>query len=230
LEKEKLSQNKLDFVPQDELSWWERVNISHCEDYDKDVVYKSPFNSNSIVTFTPNIGHCGYRASYLGHHQKVVSYSLFGHNPAYFYGLPFILEDIQKIYPGWNVRIHTNPELHYQLFCPLLKKYPNLSLCDAKNLPAPVGDVSHLDPMLWRSAPLGDEQVERFIVRDTDSKLSEREAAAVAEWEASRKPIHLMRDHPDHSVPVMGGMFGIWQPPTMLNFFEKMRLKLFVRN
>jgi hypothetical protein len=53
-----------------------------------------------------------------------------------------------------------------------------------------------------------DGNVERFIVRDTDSRVNAREADAVKEWEESRMPFHVMRDNPSHTVKIMGGMWG----------------------
>merc|ERR1712196_666033 len=37
---------------------------------------------------------------------------------------------------------------------------------------------------------------------------NEREAAAVREWVESGKALHTMRDHPYHSMAMMGGMWG----------------------
>jgi protein O-GlcNAc transferase len=48
-----------------------------------------------------------------------------------------------------------------------------------------------------------------MIVRDTDSRISEREIYAVEEWMASGKGFHIMRDHPWHKFPILGGMWGI---------------------
>jgi hypothetical protein len=48
-----------------------------------------------------------------------------------------------------------------------------------------------------------------MISRDTDSRLSLREKAAVDEWLSSDKGFHIMRDHPWHKYPVLGGMWGI---------------------
>ncbi|HPC77997.1 MAG TPA: hypothetical protein PK811_06665, partial [bacterium] len=44
--------------------------------------------------------------------------------------------------------------------------------------------------------------------RDTDSRLNPREADAVEEWIESGKSFHIMRDHPQHNVPICGGMWG----------------------
>ena len=48
-----------------------------------------------------------------------------------------------------------------------------------------------------------------MISRDTDSRLSLRERAAVDEWMESDKGFHIMRDHPYHRFPVLGGMWGV---------------------
>jgi hypothetical protein len=39
--------------------------------------------------------------------------------------------------------------------------------------------------MFWRFLVAEDDAVDRYIVRDSDSRLNAREAAAVAEWMAS---------------------------------------------
>ena len=47
--------------------------------------------------------------------------------------------------------------------------------------------------------------------RDADSHISLREQAAVLEWQShvAQEPLHVMRDNPHHSVPILGGMFGL---------------------
>ena len=48
-------------------------------------------------------------------------------------------------------------------------------------------------------------QVDIFSCRDLDSRFSAREAAAVKEWrEHSTEPIHVMRDHPYHTIGMLG--------------------------
>jgi len=48
-----------------------------------------------------------------------------------------------------------------------------------------------------------------FIVRDLDSFLYARDAAAVTDWlENTTKPFHAFRDHPFHIDTVLGGLWG----------------------
>ncbi len=48
-----------------------------------------------------------------------------------------------------------------------------------------------------------------MIARDTDSRLHEREKAAVDEWLVRDELFHIMRDHPYHYFPIMAGMWGV---------------------
>ncbi len=47
-----------------------------------------------------------------------------------------------------------------------------------------------------------------MISRDTDSRLGEREKAAIDEWIGSDKDFHIMRDHQFHATEILGGMWG----------------------
>ena len=63
--------------------------------------------------------------------------------------------------------------------------------------------------MTWRFLPLLDPSVDCFMSRDTDSKVLKREADAVNEWLQSPSTFHVMRDHEQHCVPMLGGMWGV---------------------
>lgn len=67
-----------------------------------------------------------------------------------------------------------------------------------------------------------DPEIERFIVRDTDARLSGREADAVEEWIESGIPFHVMRDNAAHNVPILGGMWGSI-PGLIPDFANKIR-------
>ena len=63
--------------------------------------------------------------------------------------------------------------------------------------------------MLWRFIPLMDPSVKMMAVRDLDSRLTGREAAAVADWlDNTDLPFHIMRDNPHHTTEILGGMWG----------------------
>jgi hypothetical protein len=52
--------------------------------------------------------------------------------------------------------------------------------------------------------PMLDELVDTLMSRDSDSAIYQREVDAVAEWLASNKTFHLMRDHPQHCLFFVG--------------------------
>ncbi len=61
----------------------------------------------------------------------------------------------------------------------------------------------------YRFLPADKVGVEYMMSRDADSRLSERERLAVDAWIASGADLHVMRDHPYHGVPMLGGMWGV---------------------
>ena len=62
--------------------------------------------------------------------------------------------------------------------------------------------------MFWRFFAHDETDCEYVVFRDADSRISKREKMAVDEWIQSGKSIHIMRDHPYHTVPILGGMWG----------------------
>ena len=67
--------------------------------------------------------------------------------------------------------------------------------------------------LFWRFYPASDPDVAVMVSRDTDSRLTARERAAVDEWLASDRDFHVMRDHPEHDVSILGGMWGVRNGP-----------------
>ena len=62
--------------------------------------------------------------------------------------------------------------------------------------------------MFWRFMPAADTSVDRFVVRDVDSRLNARDRIAVEEWIESKLPVHILRDHVNHCIVMNGGMWG----------------------
>jgi hypothetical protein len=133
--------------------------------------------------------------------KKVIAFSLYGDNPKYCVGAIKNVLLQPKIYPEWICRIyynHTVPE-HY---INELKKL-NVELIDMSNT-----NLNEFG-MFWRFLVYDDKDIERFIVRDTDSRLNMREKEAVDEWINSKLSLHIMRDHPQHGVLILGGTWGL---------------------
>jgi len=73
----------------------------------------------------------------------------------------------------------------------------------------PVSLKADWSGMFWRMLPILWGSSKYVLVRDLDSRLSNRESLAVKAWIESGKSLHIMRDHPAHSTAIMGGMFGV---------------------
>lgn len=131
---------------------------------------------------------------------KAISYSLFGTQPIYLAGALKNAELIPKFYPGWT-----------PIFYCELESVPLSTIVELRKRDACVFSYSRTDypnGMFKRFCIADDPQVERFLVRDVDSRPSAREAAAVEAWIDSKKDFHICRDHPWHQAPIMGGLWG----------------------
>lgn len=134
--------------------------------------------------------------------KKLITFSLWGDNPFYTEGACRNAELAQEIYPDWICRYYVAGKNTPQEVIDRLEAYPNTEVVvmDEEGTP---------NSMMWRFTACDDEDVECFISRDTDSRLSLREKEAVDEWMESDKKFHIMRDHPYHTAAVMGGMWGM---------------------
>ncbi len=130
--------------------------------------------------------------------KKIISISVFGDNPKYTIGALKNIQLSKEFYPDWDIYLYYNITVPIDIVN-MYKEFDHVTLLDMTNYNIP--------GMFWRFLP---RNCERFISRDADSRLSEREALAVDEWIKSEKTLHVMRDHPHHDgAPIYGGLFGI---------------------
>jgi hypothetical protein len=132
--------------------------------------------------------------------KKIISFSLWGNDPKYCDGAikNAILSKI--IYPDWICRFYISDNVDKSIIDKLEKE--NSEIFIKKDKP----DWSS---MFWRFEAGYDNNIDIVIFRDTDSRLNLREKNAVDEWEKSDKTFHIMRDHPHHGYPILGGMWGM---------------------
>lgn len=129
----------------------------------------------------------------------LISFSLWGDNPLYLTGILENLKLAPKVYPGSSVRVYHDSTVPYSSLVQMIELGADTVRMER------TGAWSGL---FWRFLPASDSSVDTFIVRDADSRLNTREAAAVKEWLDSDKDFHCMRDNWQHTVPIMGGMWG----------------------
>lgn len=132
--------------------------------------------------------------------SKIISFSLWGKNPKYTIGAIRNAELANKIYPGWFCKFFIGQSVPSEIIKEL-SQFPYCIL-EFKNS---IGDWTS---MFWRFETCYDPNIQISIFRDTDSRLSMREKYAIDEWLESDKTFHIMRDHPYHKFPILGGMWG----------------------
>ncbi|XP_066950663.1 uncharacterized protein [Macrobrachium rosenbergii] len=165
---------------------------------------------------------CGDWATFRGPGQRVLSYSVYGDFPSEYYtGMDFIVPRASEVYPGWNVRFYHRLDVSNATvkdwICKLACKYPHFDSCHAERLPV-LGNVTKFIGRMWRFATVGDPLVDRYVLRDSDSPILQREVDAVNEWLQSGKCFHVMRDHPFHGTFMLAGLWGgcgDWQRETI---------------
>jgi protein O-GlcNAc transferase len=128
---------------------------------------------------------------------------LWGNDPKYVVGAQRNAELAAKVYPGWTCRFYCGSSVGEDA----RRRLRGLAHVEVVEMPEP-GDWRG---MFWRFQPAAEPQVEVMLSRDTDSRLGERERAAVDAWLASGAGFHVMRDHPDHLAPILGGLWGVRQ-------------------
>lgn len=133
--------------------------------------------------------------------MRIISFSLWGDNPKYTIGAIRNAELTNKIYPGWLSRFYLGSNVSTKII-DQLKAIPNTQIVTK------FSELNNWTGMFWRFEAAYDSSVEVAIFRDTDSRLSLREKYAVDEWLSSDKTFHIMRDHPFHGYPILGGMWG----------------------
>jgi protein O-GlcNAc transferase len=132
--------------------------------------------------------------------MKVVSFSLYGENPIYCAGC--IKNAILKksIFKDWEMWVYHNDTV------------PKSVLEDLEKLNVKLINTNEFNDFfgsLWRFRVMDTDNIEFFISRDCDSRISERDEVAVQEWIESGKSFHIIREHPiGHTWPINAGMWG----------------------
>jgi len=132
--------------------------------------------------------------------KKIISFALWGTNPLYVNGAVWNAENSNKFYPDWKCRFYHDETVPTRDLCLIEDTGAELVLMQK---------TTDVLGMFWRFHPMFDDPtIERFIVRDTDSKFCDREVAMVNEWIASDKPFHIIRDCESHATPILGGTWA----------------------
>lgn len=135
-----------------------------------------------------------------GRTRRIIAFSLWGDRREYTHGAIENVRLAAEFYPGWTCRLYHDATVP----APVLA---DLDAAGAERVAMPAGTAAVLGT-LWRFRVADDPTVDRFLCRDADSRLNSRERAAVAAWEASPHPFHVLRDHALHTEVMLAGLWG----------------------
>ena len=195
----------------------ETVSINKMDQYVDITIRNGKINLSyniSTTTFKSlNLACDLYKSLRRGPNQKIISFSLYGNNSFYYSLLETNIRMAQQHYPDWSIRIYHDDTIDKSIICrfecaleqrnqsdnQMVIFHENVDFCNVNELPkkdnflAMFFNANYMLPMSWRWLPIGDDFVDLFVSRDTDSCIFDRERAAVNEWLQSNTLFHVMR-------------------------------------
>jgi len=146
--------------------------------------------------------------------RKVISMSLYGINPRYIWGVIRNAQLVPVYLPDWTLRVYVAGDPAQTELSVPLRIINKLKLLGAEVIK--VLTENTMTPRNWRLLVANDHQIDYFLIRDADTRLSEREAVVVKDWLSAAEEngplsavIHCIRDHPRHAdQAVVDGLWG----------------------
>ena len=150
--------------------------------------------------------------------RKVLSFCLYGAKPIYCAGAVQNARLAKALFPDWKCVVYCNPgDVPAETCAALTAAGAELRLVSSKCREAQL--------MLLRFLPCGEAGVEAVAVRDADSRLNPRDAAAVRAWLDSGRQFHVLHEKPHDATRMLGGMWGARasaRAPPVPRIYEKM--------
>ncbi|QTD31465.1 tetratricopeptide repeat protein [Pseudomonas fluorescens] len=133
--------------------------------------------------------------------RNVIAFTLFGDNPRYCESAVANIEVAAQLFPDWRCRVYLDNSVPGSVELRLRKAGAQVF-----DMSGAAGEGVH--PLMWRNLVIDDPDVDRYLIRDADALLSEREKAAVDEWVASPNWFHHIRDYFTHTELILAGLWG----------------------
>jgi hypothetical protein len=132
--------------------------------------------------------------------MKVFSFSIYGDNPIYTIGGVKNLKLVNNLFPDWKSIFYIADDVSPQIIEEIRYNGGIIEMMPSNE---------SFTGMFWRFLAITRNDVDVMIVRDCDSRVSERDVAAINDFIGSDKSYHIVRDHPiGHHYPINGGMWG----------------------
>jgi len=155
--------------------------------------------------------------------KKVIAISLYNASSDHTWGVVRNAQLMPIIYPGWTLKVYTNRSL-------IQEGYPNVAL-DPETITPYISDrviktlqllkaevifvdsitTKRIPPQLWSYLVADEREIEVFLIRLADNRISEREFTVVNTWINSRRreSVFVIKDHPKYSnMTLIDGLWG----------------------
>lgn len=131
---------------------------------------------------------------------NVFSFCLYGpENPKYHDGLMENLDLIRRYFPEWRVFVYVGADITEERIGTILA-YPQVVLHKTGKL----GQSNMID----RFFAIDEPGVDVMFVRDADSRVHWKDRWAIQQFLKEDSLLHIIRDHKEHTSPVLGGLWG----------------------
>ena len=128
------------------------------------------------------------------------SFCLYGpENPKYHIGMMENLQLIQQYFPDWKVFVYVGADITQQRIESILA-YPQVILRKTGKL----GQSN----MIERFFAIDEPGVDIMFVRDADSRIHWKDRWAIQQFLNTSYGLHIIRDHKEHTSPILGGLWG----------------------
>ena len=142
--------------------------------------------------------------------RKCISYCLYQlsedpPSPIYTDGFLLNVEIARVLFPTWKIHLYLDNRLEgSDFYKTITSRYNDTVNIVWMNNTLAGSHYGHT----WRFLVADNEECDRWIVRDTDDRLSIRTLQAVLDWIWSGRSFHIMRDHRLHNGLILAGLFG----------------------
>lgn len=133
--------------------------------------------------------------------RNIIAFTLFGDSPRYCESAVANVLVAKELFPHWRCRIYLDDSVPLSI-------HQRLHEAGAQIVDMSGAAKDGIHPLMWRFLVVDDVEVDRYLIRDADSLLSEREQVAVEQWVNSDYWFHHMRDYFTHTELILAGLWG----------------------
>lgn len=133
--------------------------------------------------------------------RNVIAFSLWGDSRRYLDGAVANARLAAHVFPEWRCRFYHDGSVPAPVLNELARQQARLVRVEDSAPRLHAG-------LFWRFAAAFDPDIDRFLIRDTDSLIGGRERDTVGEWLRSGRHFHVVRDNPSHTDLILAGLWG----------------------